>query len=125
MSTNIYGVGINNVGSYQVSGRPFCATGSTNTTNNRTSISFPTVTKQIVVMNRHTSADLYFFFHTGSLAQNQYKITPGEQQTFSVKCKEVFLTGSSAAAVDFTLYASLTHIPASKMYNLTGSGITE
>jgi len=125
MSNNVYGVGLNNVGSYQVSGRPFCATGSTNTANSRTAITFPTVTKQIVVMNRHASADLYFFFHTGSLTQNQFKIAAGEQQTFSVKCKEAFLTGSSAQAVTYTLYASLTHIPASRMYNLTGSGITE
>jgi len=122
---NVYGVGLNNVGSYQVSGRPFCATGSTNTANDRTSLTSPTVTKEIVVMNRHTSADLYFFFHTGSSTQNQYKISAGEQQTFSVKCKEVFLTGSAAAEVTYTLYASLTHIPASRMYSLTGSGITE
>lgn len=125
MANNVYGVGINNVGSYQVSGRPYCATGSTNTSDSRTSVTFPTVTKEIVVMNRHASADLYFFFHTGSSTQNQYKIAAGEQETFSVKCKEVFLTGSSATAVTYTLYASLTHIPASHMYNLTGSGITE
>ena len=122
---NVYGVGINNVGSYQVAGRPFCATGSTNVADSRTAITFPTVTKEIVVMNRHASSDLYFFFHTGSSTQNQFKIAAGEQQTFSVKCKEAYLTGSAATAVPFTLYASLTHIPASRMYSLTGSGITE
>ena len=122
MADNIYGVGINNVGSYQVAGRPFCATGSTSISA-RTTISFPTVTKEIVVMNRHGSNDLYFFFHTGSATQNQFKIPAGEQQTFTVKCKESFLTGSGAT--EYTLYASLTHIPASRMYSLTGSGITE
>ena len=120
---NVYGVGINNVGSYQVAGRPFCATGST-AAGTRTTISFPTVTKEIVVMNRHASQDLYFFFHTGSATQNQFKIAAGEQQTFTVKCKEVFMTGS-AASTTYTLYASLTHIPASRMFNITGSGITE
>ena len=125
MASNVYGVGINNVGSYQVAGRPYCASGSTNIADSRTAITFPTVTKEIVVLNRHATADLYFFFHTGSSTQNQFKIAAGEQETFYVKCKEVFLTGSSAAAVDYTLYASLTHIPASRMYSLTGSGITE
>lgn len=119
---NVYGVGINNVGSYQVAGRPFCATGSTDTT--RTDLTFPAVTKEIVVMNRHASQDLYFFFHTGSVTQNQFKIPAGEQQTFSVKCKQVYLTGS-ATTTTFSIYASLTHIPASRMYSLTGSGITE
>jgi len=122
MSNNVYGVGIGNVGSYQVAGRPFCATGSTGVS--RTDLSFPTITKEVVVMNRHASNDLYFFFHTGSSTQNQFKIAAGEQQTFSVKCKQAYLTGSLVDTT-FTLYASLTHIPASRMYNLTGSGITE
>jgi len=122
MADNVYGVGINNVGSYQVAGRPFCATGSTGVS--RTDLSFPTITKEVVVMNRHASNDLYFFFHTGSSTQNQFKIAAGEQQTFSVKCKQACLTGSLVDTT-YTLYASLTHIPASRMYSLTGSGITE
>ena len=121
---NVYGTGINNVGSFQVSGRPYCATGSTQSIDERTSISFPTVSKELVVLNRHGSADLYVFFHTASLSNHQYKISAGEQQTFSVKCKEVFLTGS-AGGTTYTLYASLTHIPASRMFHLTGSGVTE
>ena len=119
---NVYGVGINNVGSYQVAGRPFGKSSSTAAV--KTPITFPTVTKEIVVMNRHASYDLFVFFHEDSTTQNQFKIAAGEQQTFSVKCKQVYLIGSSVGTT-YTLYASLTHIPASKMYNLTGSGITE
>ena len=122
MSNNIYSVGLQNVGSYQVAGRPFCATGLTDAS--RTDITFPEVTKQLVVLNTHASQDLEVFFHTGSLAPNRFTISAGEQQTFNVKCKEVFLTGS-ATGTDYTLYASLTHIPASRMFSLTGSGITE
>lgn len=122
MSNNIYGVGLYNVGSYQVAGRPFCATGSTAVA--RTDLSFPEVTKELVVLNRHVSQDLYVFFHTGSTENNRFKIAAGEQHAFKVKCKEVFLTGS-ATGTTYTLYASLTHIPASRMFNLTGSGITE
>ena len=122
MSNNIYSVGLYNVGSYQVAGRPYCATGSTGAT--RTDITFPDVTKELVVLNRHGSQDLFVFFHTASADANRYKIAAGEQQTFSVKCKEVFLTGS-ATATTYTLYASLTGIPAARMYSLTGSGVTE
>ena len=122
MANNVYGVGLYNVGSYQVAGRPYCATGSTAAA--RTDITFPEVTKQVVVLNRHATQDLDVFFHTGSAAANRFTISAGEQQTFNVKCKEVFLTGS-ATGVTYTLYASLTHIPASRMFNLTGSGITE
>ena len=122
MANNVYGVGLYNVGSYQVAGRPYCATGSTAAS--RTDITFPEVTKQLVVLNRHVSQDLDVFFHTGSSAANRFTISAGEQQTFNVKCKEVFLTGS-ATGTTYTLYASLTHIPASRMFSLTGSGITE
>lgn len=124
MANNVYGVGLYSVGSYQVAGRPYCATGSTNSTNVRTSITFPEVSKELVVLNRHASNDLFLFFHTGSSDSNRFKIKAGEQQTFSVKCKEVFLTGS-AANTTYTLYASLTQIPAGRMYGLTGSGVTE
>ena len=122
MANNVYGVGLYNVGSYQVAGRPYCATGSTDTS--RTDITFPEVSKELVVLNRHASNDLFIFFHTGRNDSNRFKIKAGEQQTFSVKCKEVFLTGS-AATTTYTLYASLTQIPASRMYDLTGSGVTE
>ena len=124
MANNVYGVGLYNVGSYQVAGRPYCATGSTNAADSRTSITFPEVSKELVVLNRHASNDLFIFFHTGSNDSNRFKVKAGEQQTFSVKCKEVFLTGS-AASTTYTLYASLTQIPAGRMYSLTGSGLTE
>ena len=122
MANNVYGVGLYNVGADQVGGRPYCASGSTGAS--RTDITFPEVTKQIVVLNRHGSNNLFVFFHTGSTEANRYKIAAGEQQTFTVKSKEVFLTGS-ATNTTYTLYASLTQIPASRMYSLTGSGVTE
>ena len=55
---NVYGVGINNVGSYQVAGRPFCMTGSVT---EEDEITFPQVTKQITVMNRGSN-DIYVYF---------------------------------------------------------------
>ena len=44
--------------------------------------------------------------------------------TFDVKCKEIYLTNVTANA-SFQLYASLTNIDASHMYDLTGSGLTD
>ncbi len=122
MANNIYNPGLYHMGAYQASGRPFGATGSLNAGTD--TISFPYVTKQIVVLNRDTGSDImYAYFHTGSSDSNKYAITAGEQATFDVKCGMIIL--SSSATVDYTLYASLTAITSSYMYNLTGSGVTE
>lgn len=121
MSNNIYNPGLYHVGSYQASGRPFGATGSLNASTS--SIDFPEVTKQIVVLNLDSSNDLYAYFHTGSADSNKFLISAGEQQTFDVKCNMIILSASATA--NYTLYASLTNIKASYMYDLTGSGVTE
>lgn len=125
MST-VYGVGLRNVGSYQVAGRPFCETGSlggTDGLNGVDTITFPYVTKEIVVLNLSGSNDLSVYFASTSPDGNKFTISGGEQQTFSLKCKEIYL--SSSTGTDYTLYASLTQISTGSMYTLTGVGITE
>jgi len=117
---NVYGVGINNVGSYQVAGRPFCATGSIS---GEDEITFPQVTKELVILNRDGSDDIYVYFSSSAPDGNKFKIAYGDQATFTVKCSKIYL--SSSATPDYSLYASLTHIPASRMFELTGSGISE
>lgn len=121
MANYIYNPGLYHVGSYQVAGRPFGATGSLNA--DTSSVEFPEVTKQITVLNRDATNDIYVYFHTGSADSNKYLIAGGDQETFDVKCNLVIL--SSSATADYTLYASLTAIKESYMYNLTGSGVTE
>ena len=124
MANNIYNPGLYHAGAYIASGRPFGATGSLSPVSTRDTINFPYVTKQIVVLNRAASSNfLYVYFHTGSADSNKYVINGGEQATFDVKSKMMIL--SSSATVDYTLYASLTAITSSYMYNLTGSGVTE
>ena len=118
--SNIYSTGLHHVGAYQVAGRPYCATGSAN---GEDEITFPQVTKQIVVLNTDSADDLYVYFSSSAPDGNKYKIAYGEQQTFNVKCKQVYLSGSSGC--DYSLYASLTHIDKNRMYALTGSGISE
>ena len=126
MANNVYNPGLYHMGAYQVSGRPFGATGSLDGPSGTggDTINFPYVTKQIVVLNRDAGDDIvYVSFHTGSANSNRFAITAGEQQTFDVKCNMIIL--SSSATVNYTLYASLTAITSSYMYNLTGSGVTE
>jgi hypothetical protein len=123
MSNNIYNPGLYHVGSYQASGRPFGSTG-TLPANSTSSIDFPEVTKQIVVLNRSAANTfIYVQFHEDATDGNKFAINGGEQQTFDVKCNNIIL--SSSLAADYTLYASLTNIKASYMYDLTGSGVTE
>jgi len=47
-----------------------------------------------------------------------------DSMTFDVKCKEIYLTNVTANA-GFQLYATLTNIDISHMYDLTGSGLTD
>ena len=125
----IYSAGLYHVGSYQVAGRPHCTTGSTDlgAAATYTTSSFPNITKEIVVLNTDAAKELYVTFQTGALASNLYKINAGGQQVFSVKCKQMFLTGSTVdgTGTAYGIYASLTHITSSHMFHMTGSGLTE
>ena len=123
MANNVYNPGLYHMGAYQASGRPFGATGSL-LANSTSSIDFPEVTKQIVVLNRSSANTfIYVQFHEDATDGNKFAINGGEQQTFDVKCNNIIL--SSSVIVNYTLYASLTNIKASYMYDLTGSGVTE
>ena len=127
-------VGLRNVGSYQVSGHPFL-TGSADmgSADTEVKISFPYVTKSVTVVcsasadkaikvhftpDSGLSAHTIAGFHYLALNSNE------DSFTFDVKCKEVYITNTDANA-GFMLYASLTGIPTSSMYALTGSGITD
>ncbi len=144
--SNVYGVGLRNVGSYQVSGTPWM-TGSASMTLNKTlRHSFPYVTKSITVINTHATGDLRIHFHPGDANitgdglpnADAYDSTDNVQSgyhyitvppsngsvTFDVKVKEIYLT-SPGAATSYEISAELTQIPTQRMYALTGSGITE
>ena len=125
MPQNIYNPGLHHVGSYQVSGHPLAITGSL-TASGVQSVDFTRVTKQVLILNTHGSADLYVYFHGASTDANKVKIEAGEQYTFNVKCNKIYLSGS--AAVDYSLYASLTNILSRYMFEpwmLAGPGVTE
>ena len=131
MSVNYkYGVGLRNVGSYQVSGHPY-VTGSTDmgSADTEVKIQFPYVTKDVTIIASGSSIIKVHFNSNsdGNVLNGDHFITLDSDEdsfTFDVKCKEVYLTNVSANAA-FQLYASLTNIDTSNMYNLTGSGLTD
>ena len=48
----------------------------------------------------------------------------GDSMTFDVKCKEMYIHALNATS-GYELYASLVNIETARMYDLTGSGLTD
>jgi len=136
-----YGVGIRNVGSYQVSGRPYITgsmvEGGANLenqllNNHQLKISFPKVTKSITLWNQSATAAGVLnltFAPTGAMTNfptnGCYRvIAQNGSITMPIKCKELYLHGTGDP-VAWKLYAALTNIPTGSMYTLTGSGISK
>lgn len=128
----IYKVGLNNVGSYQVAGRPYLsgAIGITSSASSR--FIFPQVTKSITVKNNDSTNNLFLAFAPSGAAElttydsgsgdtdNYFIIKPAQEFSFNVKCKEIFLytpQGSQLMATA-SVYAELTEIPDERMYSL-------
>ena len=124
-----YGVGLRNVGSYQVSGHPYI-TGSADmgSADTEHKISFPYVTKNITLIASGSDPLIKVHFNSDSngdvLAGNHFITLNSVEDsiTFDVKCKEIYISGSG---ITFRLMAELTGIEAKEMFTLTGSGITE
>ena len=147
-------VGLRNVGSYQVSGRPW-VTGSTELGTAKVHlIRFPNVAKSFTVINTNTSDgdDIRVHFQSGSNATASVT-TPGHlgekeiigtsdvyasfhyitvpagngSVTFDTKCADVYISNPEGGTdnLDYQVFAELTNIPRANMFHLTGSGITE
>ena len=128
------GVGLRNVGSYQVSGHPYI-TGSADmgSAGTEVKVSFPFVTKEVTVFASGSNSQLKVGFQTNtdgsvfSSGPHHYisvSTSDLEKYTFDVKCKEIYIQNVNANA-GFEVYASLTGIQTSSMYVLTGSGIND
>jgi hypothetical protein len=136
MSSNIYGVGLNHVGAYQVSGRPFvkAVTAPALSADPATvlKVEFPYVTSWISFENA-ASHHVRFGFSAEGVANNgtgNYSILHEDNHTspagpFHVKCKEIYIMCDSNHTASVHIFAGLTNIPASRMYELTGPGIDE
>ena len=126
-------VGLRNVGSYQISGHPYI-TGSALIANEEKKIQFPYITKKITVIASGSQGGgdeglRVHFAATGSgdvvLGRHFIELNSHEDSIdMDVKCKEIYIS-SPAGTGGFMLYASLTNIPPSSMYVITGSGVTD
>jgi hypothetical protein len=141
--TNLYyGAGLNNVGSYQMSGMPFIS-GSINVPESASAafevVRFPRVTKSITVRNDNADGQVMrLAFTAGGLknrdAEGEFKrfikLSGSTSITLDVRCSEVYLMGDTDTDVDtveglaISTYATvigvLTNIYANKAPALVG-----
>lgn len=129
-----YTPGINHVGAYQVSGRPFVKTVTapalSATAGNVLKVEFPYVTSWISFENASTH-HVRFGFSAEGVRDNgsgNYSILhednhPSPAGPFHVKCKEIYIMCDDSQTPTIHVFAGLTNIPASRMYELTGPGI--
>lgn len=115
-----YTPGLGHVGCYQVSGYPNVTTGSVEP-DALDLLDYDFVTKEVVVMNTDASNDLYVLFAYSALDDNKFKIAPGEQHTFDVKTRRIYLSGSSTTT--YSVCASLTTIPKVRIEEHSGPGV--
>ena len=117
--------GLGNSAAYQVAGRPYL-TGSTLASDAVGTITFPTVARSFTVVNTG-SADIRIYFDNPTTSPatdtglHRFTLTSNSSVTMNVKCKEVYIKAVGESG--FELVAELTGIPATDMYELTGSGI--
>jgi len=118
--------GLNNVGSYMVSGRPYY-TGSVVAAGSEVRFAFPSVTKEIIVQGLSVQMQPLSSSSPGYDASHWHYMTinSGVTYKFDMKCNEIFFKhnspGQPAGFVE--VYASLTGINQGYMFPLTGSGI--
>jgi len=131
MSTSYpYTVGLNNVGSYQASGVPWCSGSDSHSHNTQVQYDFPSITRAITVTNNSAYAIIVHFN-----SQGDGNIVPGKHfvtlsgsmvsQRFEVKVDKVFISNGSGQTANYSITAELTSIPTTSMYILTGSGLTD
>ena len=127
-----YRVGLNHVGSYQVSGVPYVTSSAFNFLSTEESVrfQFPNVTKRITFRNE-AGKDLRIHFapYTASFdydngasgSANYFLILDGAEEVFDVKCKEVFIsTTNTGTNGNLSICAELTSIPKERMFSLDG-----
>jgi len=131
MSTQNYRVGLNHVGSYQVSGQPHISQVTLTTNANHSDrIEFPNVTKTVIVRSNDISAvrvhfspytASYGYTDDASTSNNFITLSGSGQIELDVKCKEVFISAPAAAGSEVVeIYAELTSIPKERMFSLDG-----
>jgi hypothetical protein len=133
--SNVYTAGLNNVGSYQVSGMPF-ASGSLTAPVSSSSplqISFPYVTQWVQIIphnNSGTKIDLKVGFSENGVSgsgDNYFRIHARNTDTYppvyNLKVSSMFFqSADGSSTVDFDIVAGLTNIPVERVNNIGISG---
>jgi hypothetical protein len=98
--------GLNNVGNYQVSGIPFVTGALTAPTSSGTPlvITFPSVTKRVIVHNSDTSVDCRVGFSENGVKNSNYFIAESDKSNntshqfdMNVKCTNIYILSQGAA----------------------------
>ena len=119
--------GIGNAASYQVSGIPWVSSSLTVPASGSTvlEISFPQVTKSIIVKNVSTgSVNLRVGFSANGVknSNNYFLLSAGESFAESLKVTRIYLMSDNATALSASVIAGLTNIPATELIsNWSGS----
>lgn len=140
------GVGLNNVGSYQVSGRPYITGSNALVKNTEHIIEFPSVTKWVKVINYSTGAaspranleEIRVHFApkaTGNTIDGHHYIPlsgSGRADTgnygvteveMNVKCNKIYISAPDIGNNrNYRIIAELTQIDKGRMFDITGSG---
>tara|TARA_Y100001937_G_scaffold100336_1_gene137299 strand:- start:6326 stop:6754 length:429 start_codon:yes stop_codon:yes gene_type:complete len=118
-------VGINNVASYQVSGRPFVSGGINCNSVTPTVIKFPYVTRWITVVNNDISREVKVGFSKAGIQGNNFFTVPelggapgllATSHQLELKVSEIWISGSTNVDV----LAGLTTIPATRTTTTKG-----
>ncbi len=110
------GVGVNHVGAYQVSGRPF-ASGSVNAST-ATKVEFPKVTRWLYVTNDGVTPCRIGFSESGVNGTNHFILSGSGNRTelLELKVSEVWISGSNNVSV----MAGLTNIETTTLSSSVG-----
>lgn len=113
--------GFGNVNDYLISGVPY-ATSSTAPITTPGSITFPFITKQLIIKNDSSLANLVVgFTSNGTKNTNRFTLIPSESLTMDVRVKTVYLMSTGVSGIPFSMFASLTLINSRDFPILTGS----
>ena len=127
-----YGTGLSNVGSYQVSGKPFLSGGIAVTlATSPITVTFPTVTKWIYVSSSAAvkvgmsslGVDFVNLAAVDGAGENYFQVnTAGGQNlpSLDLKCTQLYLSSSVAVTVD--VVAGLTGIDIARVTGVSPSG---
>ena len=100
--------GVNHVGAYQVSGRPFCS-GNLSANSSVVKVTFPMVTRWVQIINTGTAMLKVGFSLIGIGSNEYFEVKAGTATVpLELKISEIFLSGGDAN--DTSIVAGLTSI---------------